>query len=89
MQKIDYNIYLKMEELKKSLNEKQLTQKNSSEIEDIVFVGAIDWTETDKKTGTKIPTKKDIYMCKEKNSNGDTILKYFDENQECIAIDAR
>ena len=88
MQKIDYNIYTKMEELKKFLNEKQLMKKIPSEIEDIKFAGTIDWTEINPKDGTKIPSKKDIYICKEKDASGNIILKYFDENQKCIAINS-
>lgn len=87
MKILDYNIYENMSELKELLEKHQESIKLNKEIQDIQYAGTINWIEIDPVTGTHIPTKKDIYICLEKNSNGEIVIKYYDEEKDLLAID--
>ena len=88
MQEIDSNIYKKMEELKKSLAEsnEKMEKNKQTKLKDILYLGSIDWIEVDS-IGIEVKIKKDIYVSIEENSLNNSVTKYYDENNELIAID--
>ena len=90
MQGIDSDIYKKMENLKLILTEenKKLEKIKQTEIKDLVYLGSIDWSEIDH-TGTKVKIKKDIYASIEIKEPNQEIIKYYDENNELIAINMK
>lgn len=98
MQKINYNNYVKLEDLKQYLDNQNKTKHQfNSKVQDAKFVGSITATQIDPQTNSNINTIYDIYASIEENNNGDTIVKYYLENTNsnakegekwiCIAAD--
>lgn len=85
MKILDYPIYKQMKDLKNILESKKL--HNNYIIEDIQFGGTIDWVEIDSLNDIQIPSKKDVYISIENHFNGEKVTKYYDENNNLIAID--
>ena len=74
---MDRNIYTAMQEIK----ETKATESTS----DIRFLGTIGMEETDK-TGAKVNISKDVFVVIDSDpETGDTVEKFYDENQELIA----
>lgn len=87
MQEIDSDIYKRLENLKTILVKAndELEKNKQTEIKDLVYLGSIDWSEIDH-TGIEVKTKKDIYASIEEKDSGENLIKYYDENNELMAI---